>query len=91
MRRGFVISLSGGRELIHFPQSPGAHSVRLAPRYARGAFAPSGLLRSPALYTADTSSVAGNAPRTMVRCTGRSDGARIAPRCASESAKSARG
>ncbi len=25
-----------------FPQSPGAHSVRLAPRYARGACAPSG-------------------------------------------------
>ena len=31
----------------HFPQSPGANSVRLAPRYARGAVAPSGLVRSP--------------------------------------------
>ena len=33
--------------LFLFPQSPGAHSVRLATRFARGASAPSGPLRDP--------------------------------------------
>ena len=43
------ISLNGGREVNHFPQAPGAHSVRLATRIrASGAVAPSGPLRSPA-------------------------------------------
>ena len=34
-----------GRGFNYFPQSPGARSVRLATRYARGAVAPSGPLR----------------------------------------------
>ncbi len=41
------ISLNGGREVNHFPQAPGARSARLATRFARGAVAPSGPLRSP--------------------------------------------
>ena len=72
----FFLSFNGGRELNHFPQAPGAHSVRLATRlrganliislrrraltpfawlraYARGAVAPSGLLRSPVPVTGD--------------------------------------
>ena len=34
-------------QVNHFPQSPGARSARLAPRFARGAVAPAGLLRNP--------------------------------------------
>ena len=44
---------------VHFPQTPGANSVRLAPRFARGAVAPSGLLRSPVPDMIDTSFAAG--------------------------------
>ena len=49
------ISLNGGREVNHFPQAPGAFACLRA--FARGAVAPSGLLRSPAPDTADASSV----------------------------------